>query len=119
VTRHLLLWDGACGFCRRAIEAVALRDREKRFEIVPYQQASGPPMTPQLAAACERAVHVLTADGQLLRAGRASLFVLGEIGHPWLAGLLGLPPFIWFVELGYATVARHRSFFSRLLPKRR
>jgi len=76
-------------------------------------------MTPELAAACRNAVHVLTDDGQLLRAGRASLFVLGKIGHPWLARLLGLPPLIWLVELGYAIVARHRSFFSRLLPKRR
>lgn len=117
--RHLLLWDGACGFCRRAIEAVARRDREHRFEIVPYQQAPAPPMTPELAAACRKAVHVLTADGQLLRAGRASLFVLGGIGHPWLAGILGLPPFIWLVELGYLIVARNRSFFSRVLPKRR
>ena len=117
--RHLLLWDGACGFCRRLVEGVRRRDRDHRFEIVPYQQAPAPPMTPELAAACRKAVHVLTDDGQLLRAGRASLFVLGEIGHPWLARLLGLPPLIWLVELGYAIVARHRSFFSRLLPKRR
>jgi predicted DCC family thiol-disulfide oxidoreductase YuxK len=62
---------------------------------------------------------VLTTDGQVLRAGRASLFVLGETGHPWLARLLGLPPMVWLVELGYAIVARNRAFFSRLLPKRR
>ena len=117
--RHLLLWDGACGFCRRLVDGIARRDRERRFDIVPYQQAAAPPMTPELAAACGKAVHVLTADGQLLRAGRASLFVLGETGHPWLAHLLGLPPFIWLVELGYLIVARNRSFFSRLLPKRR
>ena len=71
-------------------------------------------MTPELAAACGKAVHVLTADGQLLRAGRASLFVLAETGHPWLARILGLPPLVWLVELGYAIVARNRSFFSRL-----
>jgi predicted DCC family thiol-disulfide oxidoreductase YuxK len=118
MARHLLLWDGACGFCRRAVEGVRRRDRDGRFEIVPYQQAPAPPMTPELAAACAKAVHVLTADGQLLRAGRASLFVLGETGHPWLARILGLPPLVWLVELGYVIVARHRSFFSRLLPKK-
>jgi predicted DCC family thiol-disulfide oxidoreductase YuxK len=108
MARHLLLWDGACGFCRRAVEGVRRRDRDGRFEIVPYQQAP----------ARGKAVHVLTADGQLLRAGRASLFVLGETGHPWLARILGLPPLVWLVELGYVIVARHRSFFSRLLPKK-
>ena len=71
MSRHLLLWDGACGFCRRAVEGVRRRDRDNRFEIVPYQQAPVPPMTPELAAACGKALHVLTADGQLLRAGRA------------------------------------------------
>jgi predicted DCC family thiol-disulfide oxidoreductase YuxK len=115
--RHLLLWDGACGFCRRIADAVRRRDREHRFEIVPYQQAPSPPMTPELAAACRTAVHVITADGRVLRAGRASLFVLGETGHTALARLLGWPPFIWLVELGYLIVARNRSFFSRLLPK--
>jgi predicted DCC family thiol-disulfide oxidoreductase YuxK len=117
--RHLLLWDGACGFCRRAIEGIRRRDRDRRFEIVPYQEAPAPPMTPELAAACGKAFHVLTADGQMLRAGRASLFVLGETGHPWLARILGLPPMVWFVELGYVIVARNRAFFSRLLPKGR
>ena len=117
MTRHLLLWDGACGFCRRTVDRVRRRDREHRFDIVPYQHAPSPPMTPELAAECKNAVHVLTADGRLLRAGRASLFVLAETGHPTLARLLGLPPFVWLVELGYGIVARHRSFFSRLLPK--
>jgi hypothetical protein len=63
-------------------------------------------------------VHVLTADGQLLRAGRASLFVLGETGHPWLARFLSLPPLVWFVELGYVLVAWNRSLISRLLPRK-
>jgi hypothetical protein len=40
--------------------------------------------------------------------------VLAETGHPWLARILGLPPLVWLVELGYAIVARNRSFFSRL-----
>ena len=114
-SRHLLLWDGACGFCRRAIERVRRRDRDHRFDIVAYQDAPSPPMTPELAEACRRAVHVITADGQVLRAGRASLFVLGQTGHPILARLLALPPMVWLVELGYTLVARNRSLVSRLL----
>ncbi len=115
VPKHLLLWDGACGFCRRAIERVRRRDRDHRFEIVAYQDATAPPMTPELAEACRRAVHVITADGHVLRAGRASLFVLGQTGHPVLARLLALPPMVWLVELGYILVARNRSLVSRLL----
>jgi predicted DCC family thiol-disulfide oxidoreductase YuxK len=118
--RHLLLWDGRCGLCRRAVEWVRRRDRSGQFDIIPYQEATTPPMTPELRAACRRAMHVVTADGRVLRAGRASLFVLGETGSRRLAAFLGLPPFIWAVELVYRIVARHRAQLSWLIfPPRR
>lgn len=74
-------------------------------------------MTPELYEACKRAVHVITADGAVLRAGRATMFILEQIG--WSYGivprLMSLPPFNFFNELGYEIVARNRKFFSRLL----
>jgi predicted DCC family thiol-disulfide oxidoreductase YuxK len=117
--RHYLLWDGTCGFCRRAVEWVGRRDVTGRFEIVPYQVAASPPMTLELRQACKRAVHVVTSDGRVLRAGRASLFVLGQTGNPRLARLLALPPLVWIVEACYALVARNRSLASSFFPKPR
>jgi predicted DCC family thiol-disulfide oxidoreductase YuxK len=75
-------------------------------------------MTPALYAACARAIHVVKADGTVLRAGRAALFVLEELGWGWCARLLALPPFLWLVELGYALIAHHRAFFSRFMFRR-
>lgn len=72
-------------------------------------------MTPALHAACERALHVVRADGTVLRAGRACLFILEGLGWGWVARCLALPPFVWAVELGYRMVAANRSFFSRFL----
>ncbi len=73
-------------------------------------------MTPQLLDACRQAVHVITRDGQIIRAGRAALFVLAEIGYPrWLVRPLLWPPLIWIVEFGYKIVAKNRPFFSRFL----
>lgn len=72
-------------------------------------------MTPALYAACSRAVHVITVDSRVLRAGRASLFVLAGVGYGWQARLLGRRPFIWAVEWGYRLVADHRDFFARFL----
>ncbi len=92
---------------------VKRRDRDDVFEAVPYQEAPRPPMTDALARRCARAVHVLAPDGTLLRAGRASLFVLGRIGFPRLARWLGRPPLAWAVEAGYWVVARNRAFFAR------
>jgi len=76
-------------------------------------------MTPDLAAACAEAVHVFAADGTRLRGGRAVLFVLEGLGWRRTSRLLGLPPLVWLVELGYRGVARNRRLVSRLLPAER
>ncbi len=75
-------------------------------------------MTPALKEACPKAVHVVTADGEILRAGRASLFIAEQLGHRRLARSLRLPPIVWGVELGYRIVAANRPFFSRFLFRR-
>jgi predicted DCC family thiol-disulfide oxidoreductase YuxK len=110
-----LLWDGDCGFCQHVIEWVQRRDRRSLLRAVPYQTAPSPPLTPALRRACARAVHVITADGETLRAGRACLFVLDAIGYHRTARLLRLPPLIWAVEGGYRLVARYRGPLGRLL----
>lgn len=63
-------------------------------------------------------MHVIRADGTILRAGRAALYVLERCGHPWVK-LGRIPPFIWFVELGYRIVATHRPFFARFMFRSR
>lgn len=88
------------------------------FHTLPYQDAPSPPMTPELAAACQRAVHVLTADGETLRAGRAALYILERCGWKWRARVLAIPPLLWLTELGYWIVARNRRFFARFLFRR-
>ncbi len=110
-----ILWDGDCGFCRRAVQWALKRDRSGRLEAVPWQQAPSPPMDEVLSRACARAVHVVREDGSRLRAGRACLFVLDLCGFRATAALLGLPPLVWGVEAGYWLVARNRLLFSRLL----
>lgn len=72
-------------------------------------------MTPELAERCARAVHVIAADGRILRAGRASLFIMERCGFKWSSRCMRLPPMIWLVELGYFIVARNRRFFGRFM----
>lgn len=75
-------------------------------------------MTAELAEACARALHVITSDGRVLRAGRATLFIFERCGYKWSARLFRLPPLVWLVDLGYAVVARNRRFFGRFLFRR-
>jgi predicted DCC family thiol-disulfide oxidoreductase YuxK len=115
---ELLLWDGTCGFCRRSVAWLQQRDTAHVFLAMPYQEAPSPPMRPELRAACARAFHVVKADGQVLRAGRAALYVLSRLGHPLLAQVLAAPPLVWAVELGYWLLARNRGLVSRVMFRR-
>jgi predicted DCC family thiol-disulfide oxidoreductase YuxK len=72
-------------------------------------------MDDALAAACARAVHVITPDGRVLRAGRASLHVLGQVGWPRLAAVLSRPLLVWLIEAGYWLVARNRGLIARVV----
>jgi predicted DCC family thiol-disulfide oxidoreductase YuxK len=73
-------------------------------------------MTLALYTACQQAVHVITVEGQVIKAGRAAMFVLEELGYPgWLVRPLTWPPLVWLTELGYWLVANNRPFFSRFL----
>ena len=117
-TPALLLWDGECGFCRRSVQWAERRDTGHAFQAVPYQQAPSPPMTPELRAACSRAVHLITPEGTVLRAGRACLWVLERTGYAGLSRVLSLPPLVWAVELGYWLVARNRQLASRVMFRR-
>ena len=116
--QYWLLWDGDCGFCRRAVVWALRRDRAGLLVAQPYQQVPWPPMDEALAAACGRAVHLRHPDGRQERAGRACLRVLGLVGYPKTAACLRLPPLVWGVELWYWMVARNRMLFSRLMFRR-
>jgi predicted DCC family thiol-disulfide oxidoreductase YuxK len=112
----LLVWDGECGFCRNAVDWMLRRDHAGRIRPVPYQELSSPPITPKLRQQAERAVQVVTPEGQQLAAGRAVLYVLRQVGwRPALVRIASRRPFLWVVELGYWIVARNRSLFSKLL----
>ena len=75
-------------------------------------------MTPALYHACQQALHVITSKGQVLRAGRACLFILEEMGWRSLACFLARPPLIWIVECCYRLVAANRRLFSRIVFRR-
>lgn len=115
----LLIWDGDCGFCRNALGWMLQYDHAARIEAVPYQHLPAPPMTPALIRQAERAVQVVTPQGQHLSGGRAVLYVLQQVGwHPALVRLASHRPALWVVELGYWIVARNRTLFSRFLFRR-
>ena len=117
--RDWIVWDGACGFCRRAVAWAMARDHARRFVAVPNHDVPPSFVTPERAAAFQDAVHVRTASGAWLRGGRACLYVLEHTGWPRLARIARVPPLVWIVEAGYRVVASNRVLFSRIVFRAR
>ena len=67
--------------------------------------------------ACHDAIHVVTKDGKIMRAGKAIMFLLQHLGFPILGRIGSWPPFLWAVEFGYFIVARNRKSVYRWLMK--
>ena len=112
--RHLVLWDGDCGFCRRGIEWIATQDRRGALDFKPYQSVE---LAPSLREACKSALHVIKADGKVIRAGRAMMFCGTFTRFSGWARLGMWPIFLPFVELGYKFIANNRMLFSKFLFK--
>ena len=110
--RHLVLWDGDCGFCRRSVEWLASKDKRGALEFKPYQSVD---LAPSVREACGQAIHVIKADGEMIRAGRAMMFCGLFTPFSGWARIAMWPIFLPFVELGYAFVARNRQLVSKVL----
>ncbi|MCX7925738.1 MAG: DUF393 domain-containing protein [Fimbriimonadales bacterium] len=111
--QHWVLWDGACDFCAWSIARLRHRDKLGRFRIMPFQSAPQELLKRTTPDALRRGVHVITADGRVLRGGRAVLFIGEQLGYGWLARPLSLPPLVWGVEAVYWIIARLRGKLSR------
>lgn len=110
--KHLVLWDGDCGFCRRSVQWLQKHDRFGSLRFEPSQSAH---ISPELRAACRDSIHVVKSDGEILRAGRAALFCGRQTRWHRLARLAQWPIFLPLVEIGYGWVARNRHIVSKFV----
>lgn len=116
--RDVVLWDGECELCHRAVQWIEKEDRAERFLPIPYQRAPVPLVGREIKEAAARSVHVIRVDGEVLKGGRATLYILERLGHDW-ARPLQRPPLVWLVEVGYHLVSVNRHWLSRVLFGRR
>lgn len=112
--RHLVLWDGECGFCRRSVEWLAANDKRGALEFKPYQSVE---LAPSLREACRHAVHVIKADGTVIKAGRAMMFCGLFTPFSGWARIAMWPMILPFIEVGYKFIAHNRMLVSKVLFK--
>ena len=109
VSRPLLVYDGACDFCRRWIVRWR-RASGGHVDDAPYQEAVArfPGIGPERFKA---AVHLIEPDGRVSQGAEAVVRSLAyRPGWGWPLWLyLRVAPFAALSEWGYRLVARHRG----------
>lgn len=111
--RHLLLYDGACGLCHRAVTFVLRHDRRADFVFAPLQSGLGRGILTRSGRSPDALDTVLVvADYEsaprLLARSDAALFVLGALGGRWRPlGLLRVVPAA-LRDAVYDLIARRR-----------
>ncbi|MEO7403110.1 MAG: DUF393 domain-containing protein, partial [Burkholderiales bacterium] len=115
----VVLFDGACPLCFRAMSHLADRDRARRLSFrdlaVPGNDASHYGVDRVAAMAL---LHVIRPDGTLLIGMEAIREVYSTVGAGGPIALTGLPGVRPLVDRAYAFLARHRFVASRLLGVR-
>ncbi|MFL5492895.1 MAG: thiol-disulfide oxidoreductase DCC family protein [Gemmatimonadales bacterium] len=114
LNRPVLLFDGNCGFCRRWVRRLQRWDRAGAIDYVPAAERGSVPGVPPLAdAALDRAMHLVTRDGQVYAGARALSPLLAILpGGRLLAPLMRVPGVQPLADWVYAWVAARRHRFG-------
>jgi predicted DCC family thiol-disulfide oxidoreductase YuxK len=116
--RALLLYDGACGFCRSVTGLLLAWDRGSALVPVAIQEPAGEELLAELTPEQRlESWHLITADGSRYTGGPAfePLLALLPGGRP-LSGLAGR--FDGQTARGYDLVSEHRDRIVRVIPRR-
>ncbi|MDQ2897811.1 MAG: DCC1-like thiol-disulfide oxidoreductase family protein [Actinomycetota bacterium] len=117
-TRHTVLYDADCGFCRWCLGLLLRADRDHRLRPL----ALGTPEADRLLASMPRdeqlaSWHLIDPSGRLTSAGAGLPTVLRTLPAGRLpADVLARMPAM--TERGYRWVAGHRTTFGPRIPER-
>jgi predicted DCC family thiol-disulfide oxidoreductase YuxK len=111
----IVLYDGVCGLCNRAVQFILRRDRAGvfRFASLQGQAAAGILARHGVSASDLDTMYVVVgeneADEKLLPRSDAVVYIGRQLGGMWgvLAGVVELMPRA-IRDWGYGLVARHR-----------
>src|SRR5690242_9560273 len=107
--RATLIYDGACGFCREAVDLVARWDREHRVTLVPFQDETKVAAFHLPQPALAAAMHVVLPDGRVFAGADAAAALLPLLpGKRWLGPVFTVPGVLPLARRVYAWIARRR-----------
>jgi predicted DCC family thiol-disulfide oxidoreductase YuxK len=114
--RHIVIFDGKCGFCRASVHFLKKLDWLGKLEFVsltdPRALAIAPGVTKE---DFEKAVYCVSNKGKITSAARCFRFMAIRVPLLFPLGLLlWFPGMIWIAEKIYEWIANHRSLLSRI-----
>ncbi len=114
--KHLVFYDGQCGFCDRAVSQLLRLDRKVLFVFAPLQGQTAKRFLGPGGTSEETMVLIENFEGEtpkMYLLGQAALRCLWLVGGIWtVPGLLSfLPKFL--INPAYRFVARHRHRLFR------
>lgn len=117
----VLIYDGECPLCRRAVEWVRQRDPAGRFEFLPCQAGERAARFPSMTEpTCLESVQLALPDGRVL-SGADTLPAIFERLRGWslVAGALRLPGVRYLSPRVYRWIATNRHQLSAIaVPKK-
>lgn len=118
-SRHLILYDGDCGFCGRAVTLVPPRDSRRAFRYDSLHSGEGERVRADRALPTGEPDSLLVVpaasseDPAVLQKSAAVLFIVRHMDWPWrLLSIAGLLPGR-LLDWAYDVVARHRHLLGR------
>lgn len=116
LTGILVVYDGWCGVCTRAVAWLKARDSAGQITAQPSQAPGLRDAVRLTKAQTDGAVWVLDASGRRFSGAAAVNRALWELGGGWclLACAYRVPPMRWAERRAYHWFAAHRGRFARL-----
>lgn len=121
--KHLVFFDGKCGFCDRSVQFLLKTDKDKQFVFAPLQGKIAKGMLKDLPEEDRNEDTIIlvenyqSASPKFTILGQAILRICWLLGGAWtLIGWLSfLPPFLY--NWGYRLVAKNRKkLFCNISP---
>lgn len=112
--RHLIFYDGTCGYCKGWVQFVIKRDPQKKFVFAPLQGETAQKFLTDVPRDESLVLieNYKTPEAAMYQFGKGSFRILWLLGGFWkLIGWISFLPGI-FYDWGYRLVANHRHLFK-------
>jgi predicted DCC family thiol-disulfide oxidoreductase YuxK len=115
VGKSVVVYDGECAFCRRAIEAIRVRDRNEQFVYLPRQTSGIEERYPELKLEdFNTGMRLFDSDGRMYIGADAIYEITSKLPYfHWFAWVYRLPLLKNMIRRVYSWIAANRLQLSR------